>query len=159
MTVPGDLGGAVARFLGAAHAGEEPVGQPVAQAGDAPDGIDPPGDGRPHGGGHADDAGHVVRAAAPVALLAAAVDDRLDIDAVAHHQGAHALGPAELVGADRDQVGDRGQVGHVEPRERLHGVGMEDGVGRRRLRRVRHLGERLNRADLVVGQHHRHDPH
>ena len=80
----------------------------------------------------------------------------LDVDAVAHHERADALRAAELVGAHRHQVGGRRQRGHVEPREGLHGVGVEGGVRRPVAHDGRHLGQRLDGADLVVGQHHRH---
>ena len=79
--------------------------------------------------------------------------ERLDADAAPDDERADALGPADLVRCERDQIG----IGRVqrEPRQRLHRIGMEARAGC-----ARDLGttpHRLDRADLVVGVHHAHD--
>ena len=69
--------------------------------------------------GHGHDAGDVVRAAAAVALLAAAEQQRLERHAVAHDQRADALRAAELVGADATRGAAAAATrGDVEPRPR-----------------------------------------
>src|SRR5260370_962876 len=90
-------------------------GQPGARGRNPGALLGPPGDGGGEGGGHADDAGHVMRAGAKIALLAAAVDDRHEAGRRPHDQGPDALGPAELVGRDGDEGGIGRRRGHVEP--------------------------------------------
>ena len=75
--------------------------------------------------GQGDDAGDVVGAAAPLALLAAADEQRVEHDALAHGEHADALRAAELVGAQRQQVDVRPHAAQVEPRRGLHGVGVQ----------------------------------
>ena len=67
------------------------------------------------------------------------------------------LGPPNLWAetAIRRGVGRRG--GDVEPGGGLHRVGVEHGPGRPLGHEGGHGGQRLDGADLVVGQHHRHD--
>ena len=72
-------------------------------------------------------------------------------------EGTDALGAAELVGADRDQVGPGGGLGHVDPGQGLDGVGVDDGVGGVATDDLGHLGDGLDGADLVVDQHDRHE--
>ena len=153
MAVAGDLVGAVTGLGGVGDGSQQAVGHPVPQDPHSGDGFCAPGDRLLHGGRHADDAGHVVGATAPVALLTAAVDDGLDSDALPHDEGADALRAPELVGADGDEGGARCERGHVEPREGLHGVGVDDGGRRPVAYQLNHVGERLHGADLVVGEH------
>ena len=80
--------------------------------------------------GQGDDAGDVVRAAAPLALLPAADEQRGERRAVAHGEHADALRPAELVGRQRQRVDVRPQLGEVEPARRLHRVGVQHRAGR-----------------------------
>ena len=110
--------------------GEQPVGQAVALERDAVDdhlallgaGACP--------GGQARDRGDRQRSAAATPLLAATEEHRLEPDRLPDHQHAHTAGPSELVPAQRHQVGRCGQLGDVEPGERLHRVGVEDRAGR-----------------------------
>ncbi len=104
---------------------------------------------------HAGNGRHVLGAGAPVALLASAGGKRHQTHAAAYPQGARALGAAELVGRDRQQI-DAERL-HVDRQfaGRLDGVGVEQRApasGQRGQRR-----DRLHGADLVVGVHHRHD--
>ena len=75
--------------------------------------------------GHGDDAGDVVRAAAALALLAAAERAAARARRRRGRQHADALRPAELVGAERQQVDERRDRAQVEPARGLHGVGVE----------------------------------
>ena len=66
------------------------------------------------------------------------------------------LGPPSLWALTETRSQPAGQRGHVEPRRRLHGVGVHaPAVGRAPADRVDHVGHRLDRPHLVVGQHHR----
>ena len=107
------------------------------------------------GRAHAGDGRHVLGAGAAVALLAPAGHERHQPHAAADPQRADALGPAELVRRDRQQVdAERGDVDR-NLAGGLHGVGVEQraaGAGQRGQR-----GHRLQRADLVVGVHDRYE--
>ena len=77
---------------------------------------------------------------------------------VAHDQRADALRPAELVGADRDEVG----AGRRPRPRRATAAACTASVcttapGARRPHERGHRGEGLDRADLVVDEHHRHE--
>ena len=103
------------------------------------------------GAGEADDAGHVLGGAAPPAFLLTAIEEVLKLHAAAHIQKADALGAVDLVGRRRQHVD--AQLVHVDGlmAEGLHRVGVEDDarlVGGRR-----QLANRLDGADLVVGEH------
>ena len=103
------------------------------------------------GAREADDAGHVLRGAAAPALLLAAIEKVLKLHATAHIQKADALGAVDLVGRRRQHVD--AQLVHVDGlmAEGLHRVGVEGDarlVGGRR-----QLANRLDGADLVVGEH------
>ena len=69
-------------------------------------------------------------------------------------EDADALGPLELVGAERDEIGAERLDVEVDVRRGLDRVHVEDealaGPDARR-----DLGDRLDRADLVVGEHDR----
>ncbi len=101
--------------------------------------------------GEADDAGHVERAAAEAAFVAAAVDDGRDLAILAHVERAGAFRAVHLV---------RGQRGHVdverlrverELADRLRGVGVERHAARAAERADR--GDVLHGADFVVAVH------
>ena len=126
----GDLGRRRHGLDEARDGGLQPGHQAVAQGADALDHRGPLGRGDPQRLGHADDAGDVVRAAAAVALLAAAEEERLERHAVADDERADALRPAELVGTDGDEVSGGGDRGDVEPHGALHRVGVEHRLGR-----------------------------
>ena len=110
------------------------------------------GAGEREGRAEPDDAGHVLGPGPSLALLRAAVELRQHVGATPHEQRADALRAAELVRGEADEVRLPGV--HVDRRVRgeLHGVDVE-------LRRVPahdlpDLGDRLDRADLVVRGHH-----
>ncbi len=127
----GDLVAGGDRLAEAGHAGGEAGDEAVAQRRRCARHLRRPlGVGRRQRDGEGDDAADVVGAAAPIPLLAATDDERVDGRAVAHGQHAHALRTAELVGAQRQQVDVRPQVAEVEPAGRLHGVGVDERVGR-----------------------------
>ena len=130
----------------------EALCEPVAQGRDAADVLVRSAAARREGGGDPDRAGHVL--GVPLRRSRSCPPPRRigwTGRALAHDEGAGALRAAELVGADADEVGRRGGDGEVEPRRALHGVGVQHRVGRRLADR----GERLDRADLVVDEHHR----
>ena len=79
-----------------------------------------------------------------------------DVGPVTHVQRADALRPLELVGAQREQVGPEGRDVDLEIRCRLDRIHVEQHAGPG-MDAGRDLGDRLDRADLVVGQHHRHE--
>ncbi len=136
--------------------GEHAVGQPVAKGGDPGDVVGSAGGGEAGGGRHGGDARDVLGAAAALPLLSATDLAGGQGHTGPDHQRADALGPSELVGADRDQVGVGGGLGDVDPRQGLDGVGVEDGVGRVAADDLGHGGERLDGPHLVVDQHDRH---
>ena len=102
---------------------------------------------------------HVVGAAAPLALLTPAVQQRCHRHALAHHQRADALGAAELVGAHRHEVESGCQLRQIEGGGRLHRIGVEHGLGRVPAHQLCDLVQGLDRAHLVVGRHHRDQRH
>ena len=74
--------------------------------------------------------------------------------AAADEHRADALRRADLVARDRQEVERRSlRASIVDLAERLHGVGVEQRAGA--LGAPRELGDRLDRADLVVDPHHR----
>ena len=83
---------------------------------------------------------------------------RRELDALAHDEHADALRPAELVGADRDEVGaartPRRRRATRTPAPRRCAAPRRGACSAHELG---DLGERLDRADLVVDEHHRHD--
>ena len=106
----------------------------------------------------ADDAGHVLRAAAHAALLTAAVDERLKPHAglaAAHVERADALGAVHLVAAPAEQVDavtlDVG--GHLA--DPLRAVGVEDHA--LLVAEPADLGHLVDGADLVVRPHDAHE--
>ena len=114
--------------------GDQTADEPIAHGGDAHAFGLPLGVGGGEGGGHRHDPRHVVRPAPPVALLAAADEQRVDGDALADDEHADALRPAELVGAQRQQVDVRPELAEVEPARRLHGIGVQQARSAQRAR-------------------------
>ncbi len=103
------------------------------------------------------DAGSVLRAAAPLAFLSAADDQRIDAWPAAFDQHADALRATELVGAERQQVDVRRHLTQVEPAGGLHRVGVHQCAGSESAHEPRHLRDVGDRADLVVDGHHADD--
>ena len=109
--------------------------------------------------GRSDDPGGVVGATAPLALLAATDDQRLDLRTAALDEDADALRATELVGAERQQVDVRADVAQIDPARRLHRIGVEQRVGCVSADDAGDLGDVGDRSDLVVDRHHAHDRH
>src|SRR5437588_9870023 len=86
---------------------------------------------RPNRGVEAHDAGDVMRAASALALLTAPAQQRRERNTLTHDQRAHALWPADLVGAHADQIGGCRQPGDVEPWQRLYGIGVQHATASR----------------------------
>ena len=106
--------------------------------------------------GHADGARHVLRACASVALLRSAVLLGEDVGATPDPQRADPLRPLGLVRREGHEVRpQRGDV-EVDPRRGLDRVHVEQhaAMGADDLHDV---VDRLERADLVVREHHRHE--
>ena len=138
---------------GVRHDLEHPAYQVVTKAGDPLGALGPALDGHLGRRGEAHDRGGVQGAGAHVALLPATVQDRHQVDGPAEHQQAGPERPAELVPGHGHRVQAAGREVERERAERLHRVGVERHVVRRRDR-----GQRLDRldgADLVVGPHDR----
>ncbi len=66
------------------------------------------------------------------------------------------FGPPNLWALNDTRSGRCGRRGRVQPRDGLHGVGVEDGAGRPLPHHGRHRVEGLDGAELVVDGHHRH---
>ena len=90
------------------------------------------------------------------ALVPATVDERRDPHAglPAHVERAHALGAVDLVRRERHQVGLARVDAEGNLAGALHRVDVEEGAAR--LHHLADLVHRLHHADLVVGEHHRH---
>ena len=104
-----------------------------------------------HRGRKADAARGVFRARAPAALLSAAINQRLERDALFHVQRAYAARAAELVRGQRKHVDAHLLHVDVHMADRLHGIRVElcaDRMGERG-----DLLQRLDGADLVVRGH------
>ena len=142
------------RSLEAAQGPEGPV-EPIAQGPQARRFVLLAPLGRLAGRREADDAGHVLGAAAPAALLTAAEEEWGKGGAGLQVQGAHPLRAADLVG--REGGGVHGQGLQVERHlpQGLHGVGVEEGAGP--VGQGRQLGDGLDGAHLRVGRLHRHE--
>jgi hypothetical protein len=104
-------------------------------------------------GGEAGDRRGVDRAAADVALLAAAVQQRGELELAAYDEGADAEGAADLVAGHGHRVDAAAAKSTGTEPEGLHGVGVHrDAVLGRE---GDDLVDRLHGADLVVGPHDR----
>ena len=107
-------------------------------------------------GGHPDGQGHGGRPGSAARLLAAAEEARGEHDVAADEQDADAGRPVELVGAGRQCRHAEAAEVDRDPADGLHGVGVDrdaDLVGE-----PGELGQRLDRAGLVVGQHQGRQP-
>ena len=98
------------------------------------------------------DVGHVLGPGAPAVLVPAAVDQRIEPRARAHVECADPLRGVELVAGDRQQVDAERLDVERQLAHRLRGVCVDEHAAL--VRHGRDLGDRLNRADLVVGVHH-----
>ncbi len=156
VRVPRDLPRPVAVLDGAGHVAQQGVGEAVAQPADANDVVVTPRarDAQCSRGGR--DARDVRRARTQAAFLTTTLHERFQGDAVAHDEGTGPLGAPELVGRDRDQIERGGGCRDVEPGHCLHRVGVQHRCGARSRDERGDLVERLDRADLVVHEHHRH---
>ena len=103
-----------------------------------------------------DHPGHVHRPGANPALLTATLDLGVERYSSSDDEHTDALRTAELVTRDRDQVPTAREDRHIHPRHGLDRVGVEDRLGGVRSHRGRDVRQRLNRADLVVDCHDRH---
>jgi len=96
----------------------------------------------------------VLRARPAVPLLGASLLLGEDMRPVTDVQRADPLGSLELVGAERHEVGAQRLDVEVDVRRRLDGIDVEqEALARPHARGD--LGDRLDRADLVVGEHDR----
>ena len=89
-----------------------------------------------------------------MALLGATLLLGEDVGPVAEVERADALGTLELVGAHREEVDAEGGHVDLQVRRSLDRVDREQDAAMR-MDAVRDLGDRLDRADLVVRQHDR----
>ena len=97
------------------------------------------------------DAGHVLGAGAATTFLVAPVDEWHQRSPAPDVERAHALGRVELVGGEREEIDPEAVHVEVEEAGGLHGVGVNEDPAR--AGQPRDLGDGLNRADLVVGEH------
>ncbi len=135
------------------HRGADAGHELVAQSGDAGRGGIAVEDGVRGGGGQADAARQIERARTHLTLLAAAVQQGHARDVAAQQQCAGTGRAAELVSGHGQGVDAAGREVDGERSGRLHGVGVHrdaELAGDRG-----QLGNRLDRADLVVGPHDR----
>ncbi len=105
-------------------------------------------------GGQTDRPGDVLGAGAAVALLGATLLLRQDVRAVPDIERSDALRPLELVRPERDEVCPERLDIDVDVRCRLDRVDVED-EALARSHPGGDLGDRLDRAHLVVGEHDR----
>ena len=135
------------------HLAQHPADQVVAQVADPGGVLVEVLDRHLDGGREAGDRGGVDGAAADVALLATAVHERGHVELTAYDESADAVGPADLVAGQGQGVHARCREVDRHRADRLHRVGVHrDAVGRGQRD---DLVDRLQRAHLVVGPHHR----
>ena len=96
---------------------------------------------------------------AAITLLATADDQRFELDAITNREHADPFRAAELVGAERHQIDERGDRADVEPAHRLDGIGVQQRAGGGRANQTGHGRQVGDRADLVVDGHHADDRH
>jgi len=96
--------------------------------------------------------GDVLGARAATTVLRPAMKERIDPRPASDVHRANSLWRADLVAGDREQVDSELAHVDVDLPERLHGVGVHDPAAS--LDAFRDLGDRLDRADLVVHPHH-----
>ncbi len=154
-----DLGDAVLAGDGDDHVGHQlcqPPLEAVAGATHLDDEALPVGGGGLHGGSHPHDPGDVRCPRAETELLATAVNHRLQVDTPRDDEQPDPFGASQLVPGERDEVGAGLGDGHRVGAEGLHGIGVDQRPGHRRLDRLGDLAHRLPGPGLVVGGHHRH---
>jgi len=95
---------------------------------------------------------------AATAAVSAAVENGAEAGSASDHEDPDPFGAAEFVGTDRHEIGRSGHDGDVEPGHGGNGVGVEHGPRRPLPDEGRHLGQRLDRPHLVVGEHDGDDP-
>ena len=108
-------------------------------------------DGFLHRRRQADAARGVLGARAQAALLAAAVNQRLERDALFDIEHAHAARAAELVRGEREHINAHRLHVDRHVADRLHRVRVE--LRADRMRQLCNLADRLNGADLIVRRH------
>ena len=111
--------------------------EPLAQRLDAGRDLGAFGFGQLESGRESDRARDILRAAAPSALLATAVQQRFQRDATAHGEHARALRCPELVPGERDRIDAEGGGIQRQPARRLDGVDVHGHAAR-----PRHGGDR-----------------
>ena len=113
------------------------------------------------GDAQADPPGQVLGPRAQPALLPPAVPQRREAHARPHPERAGPLRPVELVAGQRQRVGAQARHAQRKEPDRLHAVDVQVRavrvLGRDARQPVRDLGDRLDRAELVVDQHDRDD--
>ena len=92
-------------------------------------------------------------------LLWPAVEQRGQRDRPAQGEGTDALGAAELVAADADQVSAGAELGDIEPWDGLNSVSVHYSPGGTPPDQTGDLGHGLDRPYLAVDQLDRHDGH
>lgn len=93
-----------------------------------------------------------LRAGAPAALMSGAVDERLDLDPPANVERADALGGIDLVARDGEKIDPELIIDlRRDLADGLGGVGVQEHAAL--AGDLRDLGDRLDRADLVVRVH------
>ena len=107
------------------------------------------------GGGEARGGGDAFRAGAALLFLPAAEQLRLERRAAALVEQPRALGAVDFVRGEREQVDAKDVGPNVDRAGGLHGVGVDDGLWIALFDRAGDLGDGLDRADFVVGGHHR----
>ena len=96
---------------------------------------------------------HILGAGPAVPLVPTSGEQGRDAGATANPQRAGPLGTAELVAGQRQQVDAQVADVHAGLAHGLDGIGVEDGAGV--VGHSRQLDDGLQRANLVVGVHHR----
>ena len=107
------------------------------------------------GGTQADDPGHVLRGGPPPSFLSPAVHEVVDPDTLPDVEGADALGSVKLMGRKGQEIDVHGlhvdgDMGHSLNRVRMEQDPLFPAEGA-------DLRHGLQRPDLVVGEHHRHE--
>ena len=105
-------------------------------------------------GAKARDPCHILGAGAGAALLAAALDLRVQRHAIAHDQRADALRPADLVRRQRHKVRAQRLEIAGNPSRPLHRIDMQQPA--RGMDQRGGLRDRLDYPGFVVGEHQRH---
>ena len=147
------------RFSTPVNRRQQAVGQPVRQFPDPADVLAASLVQLAERGTQRSDACRVVRAAAPISLLAAAELLCRQRHAGPESKNPHALGPAELVAAQRQQICRQRRCSDIDPVDPLHRVGVQQRLGGMAPDHIVHGPEIGYDARLVVDQHHRHQSH